>query len=115
MALGLRYKVKDRKGKARAYPTNVSREAHTKQDYIAQIERGARNPSLRTLMNILSALDISADYLIYGVGKEHEGQIATVLNDFVSFVSRRGVEDITAYYEIVRFMSKYVEDDEQKR
>ena len=86
-------------------------KAYTKQDYIAQIERGARNPSLRTLMNILSALDVSADYLIYGVGKEHEGQIATVLNDFVSFVSRRGVEDITAYYEIVRFMSKYVEND----
>lgn len=85
-------------------------KAHTKQDYIAQIERGARNPSLRTLMNILSALDVSADYLIYGAGREHEGEIATVLNDFVSFVSRRNAEDITAYYEIIRFMSKYVEN-----
>jgi len=63
-------------------------KAHTKQDYIAQIERGARNPSLRTFMNILSALDVSADYLIYGVSKEQEGEITTALNNFMSFMSR---------------------------
>jgi len=84
-------------------------KAITKQDYIAQIERGARNPSLRTLMNILSALDVSADYLIYGVGKEQEGEIAETLHDFTSFLLRRNVEDIAAYYDIVKFMSKYIE------
>ena len=47
-------------------------KANTKQDYIAQIERGARNPSLRTLINILSALDISADYLIYGYDSNYD-------------------------------------------
>jgi transcriptional regulator with XRE-family HTH domain len=33
-------------------------KANTKQDYIAQLERGSRSPSLRTFMNILSALDM---------------------------------------------------------
>ena len=86
-------------------------KASTKQDYIAQLERGSRNPSLRTFMNILSALDISADYLIYGTSKERTDAMAELLNDFSSFLSRRSVEDVTTYYEIVRFMSKYIDTD----
>jgi transcriptional regulator with XRE-family HTH domain len=83
-------------------------KACTKQDYIAQLERGSRNPSLRTFMNILSALDISADYLIYGTSKERTNEMSGLINDFTSFLSRRSVADATAYYDIVRFMSKYV-------
>jgi len=86
-------------------------KANTKQDYLAQLERGSRNPSLRTFMNILSALDISADYLIYGTSKERAEAMDGILNDFNSFLSRRSVADVTAYYEIVRFMSKYVDTD----
>jgi len=86
----------------------LARKASTKQDYIAQLERGSRNPSLRTLMNILSALDISADYLIYGTSKERTDAMAVLLNDFTSFLSRRSVGDVAAYYDIVRFISKYV-------
>ena len=86
-------------------------KASTKQDYIAQLERGSRNPSLRTFMNILSALDISADYLIYGTSNERTEAMADILNEFTSFLSRRSVTDVTAYYDIVRFMSKYVDSD----
>jgi len=88
-------------------------KAHTKPDYICQIERGTRNPSLRTLMNILSALDVSADYLIYGVGREEKKEITNILNDIVSLLSRKSIEDIVAYYEIIRFMSRYVEGNER--
>ena len=84
-------------------------KANTKQDYIAQLERGSRNPSLRTFMYILSALDISADYLIYGTSKARTDEMSELINDFTSFLSRRSIGDATAYYDIVRFMSKYVD------
>lgn len=88
---------------------SLAGKASTKQDYIAQLERGSRNPSLRTFMNILSALDISADYLIYGTSKERAEAMDGLLNDFTSFLSRRSVADVASYYEIIRFMSKYVD------
>jgi len=88
-------------------------KASTKQDYIAQLERGSRNPSLRTFMNILSALDISADYLIYGTSKERTNEMSELINNVTSFLSRRSMEDATAYYDIVRFMSKYVDSDSE--
>jgi len=87
----------------------LAKKANTKQDYIAQIERGSRNPSLRTLMNILSSLDISADYLIYGASKERNESMDGVLNEFISFLTRRSGKEVLAYYEIVRFLSKYFE------
>lgn len=86
-------------------------KARTKQDYIAQIERGARNPSLRTLLNILTALDVSADYLIYGVdiSKDDKSDKDGILRDFVSFLAKRDITDICSYYEVVKYLSKYIE------
>jgi transcriptional regulator with XRE-family HTH domain len=107
--LGLRLKTE--REKQGLTQQALARKANTKQDYIAQLERGSRNPSLRTSMNILSALDISADYLIYGTSKEKTDEMAGLLNEFTSFLSRRSVEDVAAYYEIVRFISKYVDSD----
>jgi len=107
--LGTRLKVeREKRGLTQQ---SLAGKASTKQDYIAQLERGSRNPSLRTFMNILSALDISADYLIYGTSKERADEMSGLINDFTSFLSRRSVVDATAYYDIVRFMSKYVDSD----
>ena len=83
-------------------------KAHTKQDYIAQIERGARNPSLRTFINIQLALDISADNLIYGHSNETATETDMLIKDFISFLSRKNASDILAHYEIARFLSKYI-------
>lgn len=107
--LGIRLKAE--RAKQNLTQQALADKANTKQDYIAQLERGSRNPSLRTFMNILSALDISADYLIYGTSKERTDAMTGLLNDFNSFLSRRRVEDASAYYEIVRFLSKYVDTD----
>jgi transcriptional regulator with XRE-family HTH domain len=38
----------------------------TAQDYVAQLERGVRSPTLRTLVNAVEALEVSADELIFG-------------------------------------------------
>ncbi|MCL2576169.1 MAG: helix-turn-helix domain-containing protein [Defluviitaleaceae bacterium] len=86
--------------------------AHTKQDYIAQIERGIRNPSLNTLINLLTALNISADELIFGniENKQNEAKILKKINDFLA---RKNAKDITAYYEIVKFMAKYIDSNKE--
>jgi transcriptional regulator with XRE-family HTH domain len=89
----------------------LAAKANTKQDYIAQLERGSRNPSLRTFMNILLALDISADYLLYGTSKDRTDAMEGLIKDFNSFLLRRSIANATIYYEIVRFMSKYVDTD----
>jgi len=87
----------------------LAKKAYTKQDYIAQIERGARSPSLRTLMNILLALDVSADYLLYGANKEQGCESTLIIDKFISFLSSRNIGEIKSYYEIVKFLSTYIE------
>ena len=89
----------------------LANKSDTKQDYIAQLERGSRNPSLRTFVKVLSALDISADYLIYDSNKEKSDEMDEILNDFTTFLSRKTIESVTTYYKIVRFLSKYIDVD----
>ena len=83
----------------------VAQLAQTAPEYIAQLEKGARNPSLRTIVNIISALDISADSLIFGKAEGMEG----LINDFNGFLLKRDVEQVSAYFDIVRYHSKYVD------
>ena len=82
--LGIRLKI-ERKKQGLTQQT-LAYKANTKQDYIAQIERDARNPSLRISMNILSNLDLSSDYLIYGIADESKSELDKVMGDFVNFL-----------------------------
>ena len=84
-------------------------KANTKQDYVAQLERGVRNPSLKTIMNLLSALDISADHLIYGSIQEKGNEMESLLKEFNDFLARRSLDEVSSYYEVVRFHSKFVD------
>ena len=91
---------RERKGLTRLALANL---ADTKQNYIAEIERGDRKPSLPTFVNILLALDISADSIIFGVPREN-----TVLSDFIGFLERRDIEEVKALFEIAKVASKYI-------
>ena len=35
--------------------------------YLAEVERGGRNPSMETILNLAAALDVSAGYLVDGL------------------------------------------------
>jgi transcriptional regulator with XRE-family HTH domain len=108
-------RLKAERIKQRLTQQALAAKAGTKQDYIAQIERGIRNPTLRTLLNILAALDISADQLIYGVDdlaaarNEAKDDTSAAFKEFTDFLARRDAEDVVAYYEICRFLARYVE------
>ncbi|MCL2049095.1 MAG: helix-turn-helix domain-containing protein [Defluviitaleaceae bacterium] len=86
----------------------LANQADTAQDYIAQLERGDKSPSMRTLINILTALDVSADSLIFGATEERLSEMDSLLNEFIGFLKRRSVEDATTLYEIMKFLSRYV-------
>ena len=78
----------------------------TKQDYIAQMERGDKSPSLDTLIRILSALDISADALIFGVTDKKLNAVDNVLTELTELLKRKSVEEISAYCNMIKYMSK---------
>ena len=96
---------RERKGLTRL---DLANEVETKQNYIAEIERGDRNPSLNTFVKILLALEISADSIIFGVSENEKGERDILISDVMNFFSRKSIEDIKALYEITQIASKYI-------
>ena len=86
----------------------LAEQIGTKQNYIAEIERSARTPSLSTFVNILLALEISADSLIFGVSEDMKDERENILKEFLDFLGRRSNEDIKALLDISQVTSKYI-------
>ena len=86
--------------------TALADMANTEQGYIVQLERGSRSPSLKTFTNLLSALGISADYLIFGATEDGTGEKESVLQDFANLLKRGDAEDIKMLYQIAAHMMR---------
>lgn len=103
---GLRLKIERSKReltrKALAIKANIS------QDYIAQLERGNKNPSLRTLMRILNVLDISSDSLLFGLNTYNDNETENIANKIYAFLSNRTTAEAKNLYEIIKFLSVYL-------
>ena len=82
----------------------LAEKANTEQGYIVQIERGSRSPSLKTFTNLLSALGISADYLIFGTTEEELTEKESALQNFSNLLRRGDAEDINALYQLAVHM-----------
>jgi len=106
---GIRLRAeRERKGMTRSA---LAKLAYTEQGYIVQLERGDRSPSLRTFINLLSALETSADSLIFGTTAAQRGNMDVILNDFTDFLSTRSVEEVRVLFEIVRLIARYRDID----
>jgi len=81
--------------------------ANTEQGYIVQIERGVRSPSLKTFTNLLSALGVSSDYLIFGMTEEVQDEKNTALAEFSALLKRGDAEDIRVLYQIAAHILKH--------
>jgi len=81
--------------------------ANTEQGYIVQIERGTRSPSLKTFTNLLSALGVSSDYLIFGMTVEGQDEKDSALADFSNLLKRGDIEDIKVLYQIAAHILKH--------
>jgi len=86
--------------------SNLAEMANTEQGYIVQIERGSRSPSLKTFTNLLSALGVSSDYLIFGTTEKEQNEKDIVLADFANLLRRGDVDDIKALYQIAAHILK---------
>jgi len=85
---------------------SLAEKANTEQGYIVQIERGSRSPSMKTFTNLLSALGVSADYLIYGTTEEEQNEKERILKGFTTLLSRGDEEDIKMIYQLVAHMMR---------
>jgi len=80
--------------------------ANTEQGYIVQIERGSRSPSLKTFTSLLTALGISADYLIFGITEDDLDEKERVLQNFSNLLKRGDNEDIKILYQLAVHMMR---------
>ena len=81
--------------------------ACTEQGYIVQIERGDRSPSLHTLINLLSALNISADSLLFEMVDEFDNDQQPTLKAFSAFMTRMNSDEIKSLFEIAKLIMKF--------
>jgi len=80
--------------------------ANTEQGYIVQIERGTRSPSLRTFTNLLMALGVSADCLIFGTSDNDETERERLVESFASLLKRSDEDDIKILYQLATHMAR---------
>ena len=100
-------RVKEERERQNLTRSTLAEMAHTEQGYIVQIERGSRSPSLKTFTNLLSALGVSSDYLIFGMTEEGQNEKDTALAEFSSLLKRGDAEDIKVLYQIAAHILKH--------
>ena len=100
-------RVREERERQKLTRSALAEMANTEQGYIVQIERGSRSPSLKTFTNLLSALGVSSDYLIFGMTDERQTEKDTALADFSNLLKRGDVEDIKVLYQIAAHILKH--------
>lgn len=104
-AFGLRLRAeREKQGLSRLALAEI---AHTEEGYIVQIERGKRSPSLRTFINLLSALGVSSDSLIFEINEKEIDEKNNLIADFTGLLSRISVDEIKIINEIFKLVIRY--------
>ena len=87
--------------------SSLAKLTKTEQGYIVQIERDSRSPSLKTLTNLLTALGVSSDYLIFGTTNKEQSEKSKfyVISRIYSRVEM--LEDIKALYQLAAHMLRH--------
>jgi len=100
-------RIKEERERQNLTRSALAEKANTEQGYIVQIERGSRSPSLKTFTNLLSALGVSSDYLIFGMTEEGQDEKDTALAEFSNLLKRGDAEDIKVLYQIAVHILKH--------
>jgi transcriptional regulator with XRE-family HTH domain len=99
-------RLRNERNKQKLTRIALSEKMDVTEDYIAQLERGNKSPSMRTFLNLISVLDISPDFLV--TGSHDENEMDSVVNKFIRLVKCQDTEVASDLYEIVRFIVKYI-------
>jgi len=86
----------------------LAKQADTSHDYITQIERGSKCPSLHTFMRLIFSLDISPDVLLYETIYEYENERERTIKGINLQLYRLNLNELLALNDIMKFMLKYI-------
>jgi len=100
-------RVREERERQNLTRSSLAEMANTEQGYIVQIEKGLRSPSLKTFTNLLTALGVSSDYLIFGATDEGQAEKNATLTDFSNLLKRGDTEDIKVLYQIAVHILKH--------
>ena len=78
-AIGSRIKAERRK--VRLTQEGLSEMVNVTPHYIYEIERGMKAMSIETLMNLSEALELSVDYILYGIQRRNLGKVYRMLDE----------------------------------
>lgn len=53
----------------------LAEQVNVTPHYIYEIERGSKAMSLETLMNLCTAMELSADYVLFGIQRQNAGSV----------------------------------------
>jgi len=98
--------VREKQGISRV---DLAKLADIDHSYLRQIESGVKSPSLRLLRNIVSALGVSADRLLFENQIDEGEAHAVALKDFTNFLEKRNGQEIEVLMEIAKSVIKYKE------
>jgi transcriptional regulator with XRE-family HTH domain len=96
---------RDRQGLTRVALANL---IGTKHNHIAQLERGDKAPSMRALLGLLSALNVSPEFLLSDPNIKGD-DMDNLLRNISGFLKGQDVKVVSALYEIMRFMAEYLQ------
>ena len=85
---------------------NLSELSHIEQSKIIEIEYGEKIPCLQTLVSLLLALEVSADFLVFGAHSD-SGEKEALINKFMRFISTENHDEISTLFELVKIAVKY--------
>lgn len=70
--------------------------------YIYEIERGMKAMSVETLMNLSEALELSVDYILYGIQRRNLGKVYRMLDEMSDERRLRAEEVIEKFLPYLR-------------
>lgn len=99
-------RIRQERSKQRMTQEKLAELAGLKESYIGQIERGAKNPSLESLIKIANALGVTVDYLLVDVSEARQDFL---VNELVALAKDRNADEIRLMLNINRLVIEHLD------
>lgn len=103
-------RIRQERTRQRFTQEQLAEMAGVNESYIGQIERGAKNPSLESIIKIANALGVSLDYILRDVTEVRENKL---LDELVSVAGGRNPDEIRLLLNINKLVVDYLDKRNQ--
>lgn len=87
----------------------LGEKADLHYSYIGQVERGDKTPSLKSLIKIADALDISVEELIREETEESQENNQYKINKIQQILAGRSAKELDMIYNVIRELLRFVD------